>query len=234
MSIKIISTSNLDDLILKNAKINWLDIYDFDFVKISYLFNKNIVEKINKNTSPFVVTSQNAIKSIINLKSKSKLSLKTNKMYCINWVTSDLAKKNWFDVLWTWKNSFFLAKAIYDNNEKNLLHLTSSIRRNEIYDFLKTTQVTLTSLEIYNKKLDCIKINFPYSAILFFSPSQMDAFFKKNVLPLDVKVWCIWETSKKHLLEVYKIKNEIFMAENSKKETVVNEVINYFKNYEKR
>ena len=226
--IKILSTKILSKNLVKKIKKNNLEFFEHNFLKISYkkLENKNINLLQENNNLIFIFTSKYALENI------KKIKIKNKKCFAIEWKTSELAKKNWFEILGVWKNSLDLAEKINNSllelKNKTLIHLTTENHLKDMEDFLKKKWIILETINVYEKKLNPKKIDFQFDAILFFSPSSIDSFFIKNNLEKKVIIFCIWETTKKYLLEK-KLKNKIIISKKSSIKNLVEEIFNYYK-----
>lgn len=231
--IKIISTKKIEKFLKEKLENNNFKIYDYNFLEISFKNEKNILleKKLKNPKNIFIFTSQYAIKSI------KHLDIKNIKCFTIKWKTSELAKKYWFEILDTWKNSLDLANSLLEflpfsqkegGYKKNLIHLTTENHLKNMEDFLKKKWINLETINVYEKKLNPKKIDFLYDAILFFSPSSIDSFFLKNNLEKKVVVFCIWKTTKKYFLEK-KLKNKIIVSKKSTEKSLIDEIFNYYK-----
>lgn len=211
----IISCKKLDNL----EKNFWnIKIKDFDFLEIKPILTEKKIEIIRNYKNPFVFTSFYAIKYLENIDFSSK------KAYCINGKIKEKLIKLWFEILSSSENSLDLAKNI---SSKEVLHITTKNKMQDMYDFAKENKIKIKSINSYSKKIKPRKIDFLFDGIIFFSPSQVDSFLKKNILQKEVLIFCIWETTKKYIKE-RNIKNKIILAEKQNIESIIDEIKKYF------
>ncbi|MDD3645867.1 MAG: uroporphyrinogen-III synthase [Candidatus Gracilibacteria bacterium] len=224
--VQIISARKLDISNIEEAKKKGIDIFDFDFVQITYIKDNKILDKLYSNEDSFVFTSIHAINAIDDIE-----KLKTKKAYCIGGKTSLQAEKRGFEILGTGDNALELAKVINKTGEKKVCHLASNPRRNELYNYLESVNVQVETIEVYQKQLKPIKVDFAYDAILFFSPSQVEAFLEINKLPKDVICFCIGETTASYLKQ--KCTNKIIVSKKHSEEAMLKSLYDYYKINEK-
>ncbi len=226
--IKILSTKKISENFKKIYKENF-KFFSYDFLEISFLEQKNLENIFKNSENIFIFTSQYAIKSILENKNLKEKILKNKlKAYAIEWKTSDLVKKAWFEILETWKNSLDLVEKINTKNFK-LIHLTTENHLKDMQVFLEKKWIKLKTINVYEKKLSPKKIDFEFEAILFFSPSAIESFFKNNIINENIIVFCIWKITKKYFLEK-KLKNKIIITEKHSEEDLLKTMQNYFKN----
>ncbi|MFM2225580.1 MAG: hypothetical protein RJA07_1782 [Bacteroidota bacterium] len=225
-TIEILSTKKIDAELKQFAFKNGINIVDYNFLEYTYLDTKEIVLAIAENKNPFVFTSQHAVNAVTILINKYNISLLNKTCFTINGATTHLALANGFEVIDTATNSIALAEKIIHKKKQQVLFCCGNIRLQHLNEILTKNSILIAEIEVYRKILMPIKIDGKIDGILFFSPSQIDAFMLKNSLPLDTPAFCIGDTTAKYL----QLKNHLnFMIAKSQSVTnVIKTAIDYY------
>lgn len=213
------------DVDLKNeATKRGFFIEDKDFLAFSYTNKKSVADKIESNSFPLIFTSQHGVKGFNFLRKKFNFKIKKNHCYAIEGTTSRTAAG--FEVINTALNAAQLAERIIENQESNVLHCTTKHRRHELASKLTEAGVNINVCEVYDKKMLPQKVA-DFDGVLFFSPSQFDAFTACNHLMVDTPIFCIGATTAKHAKNLNH--KNIIVAEQANEAAVLTTVYEYFK-----
>ncbi len=202
---------------------------DVDVVDISYRLEDALVDIINRESAPFVFTSKNGVKGILNLEEKADVELRSKECYCIAPVTRDFALLSGFRPKGEGKDSLELADCIAEQGETKVLHSTAVHRREELYKRLGERSIEIEPLITYEKSvldLDFEKTNM----LMFFSPSQVDGYLKKTEIHPECMVFCIGETTANYLKT--KGHEQIIVSKKSSEKSMVDAVLRYCKTNE--
>ena len=120
------------------------------------------------------------------------------KCFCISGKSEALLNENNFEIIGKARNASLLSEVIVNSNYTAVLHLTTNIKREELYQRLTAANIHIRSIAIYHKELLGIKKD-NYDATIFLSPSQIDAFLLKNKLEKDTPSFCIGTTTASYL-----------------------------------
>jgi uroporphyrinogen-III synthase len=214
-TINIISTRKIAQHLKQLAFDKGVKILDYSFLEYEYLQSKKIIDCLSSNDSPLVFTSQHAVISISLLLKKHGVELKNNQCYTIEGSTTHSAMQEGFTILGKAKNSESLAYQIVEQKNNKVLFCCSNIKLNHLCKILSENKITLNELEIYQKKIVPIKIDFDYHGVMFFSPSQVDGFLRMNTIQKNIPAFCIGNTtadylkSKEHLVCIVSEKQTI-------------------------
>jgi hydroxymethylbilane synthase len=188
-----------------------------------FLFNKDLVVesndaiKISLNRIPItllkssiknvVITSKNAVEAILNNCPAEDLKFKN--IYCVGRRTKCMIEDKIGQVKHSAKNAKALAEYLVELVEgTEVTYFCSNLRLDDLPKILSENNITVNEVEAYQTKYDSIKIDSNIESVLFYSPSTVQGFLKKN--KAGSIAFCIGETTakeaSKHFKEVYTAK----------------------------
>ena len=172
-----------------------------DFIKISLnrihpRFLKNEIQNV-------VITSKNAVESLTT--NYSAIELQFKNIYCVGRRTKKLVEQKIGKVKHAEKNAKKLAEYLVDYIEGNeVTYFCSNMRLDALPTILEENHIKVNEIEAYQTKYDGIKIDESVESAMFYSPSTVESFVKKN--NNEVIAFCIGETTateaKKHFKDV--------------------------------
>ncbi len=225
-NIKVVCTRKLKSDILKQASAKDFDITDTDYLSITYNRNDALYNKSIASKNPLFITSVHAIKSIKKFYSNSLSSHKKIQCFCIEGSTSQLALEEGYDIIATEPSALSLAATILAHGIKHIIYPCGNIRNNSVQNFFKQNAIDCEEFLVYEKKLLNIKSGV-FDAIMFFSPSQIDAFLLGNTLPQNIPAFCIGSTTAEHLKNKKHI--NIHISPNTSQESMFISLMDYYK-----
>lgn len=223
----IVAARKMDSGLKQTALQHQLYIEDLDFLVFRYNDNEKIVQQIANNEQPWVFTSQHAVKALVQLIATHGIQLNNKKAYCIAGKTQQLAAKHNFLIQATAVNASHLAQEIIRQKEQAVFHATTNKKRYELYEALAAANVPIQSCELYSKQAQYHSVR-AFDGVLFFSPSQVDAFLEKNKLAAETPAFCIGQTTAHHLIN--KKHQNIIVAKKASEQAMLAALINYFEN----
>ncbi len=168
-----------------------------------------------------IVTSKNAVKGIV----KQQPKLAKNRVFCVGKKTRKLLLKKGFTVVETEDYAEDLARKIVEKyTEQSFTFFSGNLRKNTLPNTLNENNMKWNEVEVYATKLNPHKIKTPVDAILFFSPSGVKSYLKKNELQNKVCI-CIGKTTAKALEN--KTQNSV-IADEPNLNKVIEKTINVF------
>lgn len=217
--IRIVSTKNLSEKQKQPLLTKNFSVFDQDFIAIQ---NKDF--DFETTNDYLIFTSQNAVESI--LRNKNIAVFKLNKCFCVGEKTKDLLVDNGFEVIEYSAYAEELASIIcsqYSNN--SFTFFCGTIRRDFLPEAMRLVNIKWDEVLVYETILKTHKIDFVPNGILFFSPSGVESYLKKNKIENEV-CFCIGNTTAEALKLV--TPNRI-IANQPTTESVVMKCIEYYK-----
>ncbi len=207
---------------LKPNQKNFLLNADLAVLDIDFIHTKTIdFQILNIDYDFLVVTSQNAVKAIVN--STYKKILIEKPVYCVGSKTETELKKN----------GFFVVKSAHSANEltisllkeKSYLFFCGDKKLDVLPFYFLQYKIRHEIVEVYQTQFVPKKINSKMDGILFFSPSGVKSFLELNKITNEV-CFCIGKTTADELVNSA---NKIIIANTPSVENVIIQSIKYFK-----
>lgn len=217
--IKILSTKKLlpaQKRLLAEARFA---LSQSDFIETQPIdFNLDLV---NDN---LIFTSQNGIQSVVNHPKFNEI--KNKNVFCVGQKSKELLAKNGCNVIAYAENAADLAEVItlvYSN--ESFTFFSGNLRRDILPLTLKKAKVNFNEVQVYETVLTPKKNTIKQRGLLFFSPSGVDSYLKKNKITDEV-CFCIGNTTAKALIQ--KRVNRIVMASHPTVEDLITVVVEYY------
>ena len=219
----ILSTKTLS-IIQKQVLLDAaIQVVEADFIKTENASFE--IKNLNKN---LIFTSQNAVLSILQHPTIEQLKQKT--VFCVGLKTKELLNENGFIVEAYTGFAEDLAEIItLVYSDESFTFFSGNLRRDTLPEMLTENGITFNEIKVYDTTLTPHKIAEKVDGILFFSPSAVTSYLKKNTLANE-KLFCIGNTTADALRSVLsetKIKN-IKTAYQPSVENVIEQVIEYY------
>jgi uroporphyrinogen-III synthase len=223
----ILITAEIDESLLHELTSKGFKTDIIPFIKIETLRSKQLqaqIENVIKQNATVVFTSSNAVEAIGDYIGDKKLSWK---IYCIgNTTKNSVAKyfgKN--SIKATADNAAALAEKLISYKEKHVFFLCGDKRRDELPDLVSRNNIIVNEIEVYTTLILQHKIEKDYDAVLFFSPSAVQGFFKNNVVKEKTVLFAIGNTTAD---EIKKFSgNKIVVSNKPGKKELVENVIEF-------
>lgn len=196
---KIYSTKKLTDtqeqLFNTNVKAG-----SDDFIQIS--FNRLRASDLKAPIQNVIMTSQNAVESILNTCPKEELQFKN--IYCVGRRTKRLIEQKIGPVTHSEKNANALANYLVEYIEGvEATYFCSNMRLDEIPNILKENNIALTEFEAYQTKYSASKMDKAVESVMFYSPSTVRSFLTQNS-NANIIAFCIGESTAKEARNHFK------------------------------
>ncbi|WP_417884684.1 uroporphyrinogen-III synthase [Zunongwangia sp.] len=180
----VLSTKKLttaQQQLLLNAKIGFVQYNAISIEFLPFLSNIDFVEHA-------IFTSKNAFKAI-----QGKVSIKS--AFVVGNKTALLLQQNNIEVAEMADNALELAEKIIENHQhKHFLFFCGNKRRDELPSELTKNKVSFEERTVYKTNLNYTKFQQDFNGILFFNPSGIKSYFKKNK-KTDSIAFCIGTTT---------------------------------------
>jgi len=228
-NFSILSTKILKPYILQQLVDNDFNIIEHDFIKIEEIKNNQFSSLINSHLPNYIFTSKNAVRSFIKQAADSKIKINKKAVFCaLSGETQKALLDEGFSTTIIADNAGDMAYKISTGKSfKEALFFCGDKRRDELPLILGEAGIKLTEIILYKNIEQPKKIDTSFQAILFFSPSALQSFFKENVLPKTTACFCIGYTTASALKE-YKITNKVIVSNYPSQQVMIDVVLNYF------
>ncbi len=162
-----------------------------DFVKIS--LNRIHPRFLKNEIKNVVITSKNAVESLVTNYSAAELQFKN--IYCVGRRTKRLVEQKIGKVTHSEKNAKTLANYLVDYIEgTEVTYFCSDLRLDDLPNILKENHIQVHEVEAYQTKLDGVEVGDAIEGVMFYSPSTVQSYLKKNNTK-KVIAFCIGETT---------------------------------------
>ena len=228
-NLTILSTKILKPYIKNQLLDNDFNVVEHDFIKLINIDAPHAKNVIATHSSNYIFTSKNAVKSFVEYVTKHKIAInKKSNFFALSGETQIALEDEGYKVNVSKDNAQSLAKEIISaSKETAFIFFCGDKRRDELPDAMAHSGLQLTEIILYKNILQPIKINVKYEAVLFFSPSGVQSFFKENVLAKTVQCFCIGYTTANALKE-YKLNNKVTVISYPSQQVMIDEVLHYF------
>jgi hydroxymethylbilane synthase len=188
-----------------------------DFIKIS--LNRIHPRFLKNEIKNVVITSKNSVESLTT--NYSAIELQFKNIYCVGRRTKRLVENKIGKVTHSEKNAKKLAEYLVEYMEgAEVTYFCSDIRLDALPTILTENNIKVNEIEAYQTKYDGIKVDDSVEAVMFYSPSTVESFVKKN--KGEIIAFCIGETTAK---EAKKHFNDVRIAKVPTVESVI-ELVN--------
>jgi len=226
--VQLLSTRPLNNTLIDEASENNVIIDTISFIKTEKFINaetgKRITHLLQQDIN-VIFTSMNAVDSVKSYVSTAPFL----KIYCIGNTTKKLVKQIFGEekIASFANNGEQLLKLILQNNLiKKVVFFCGDKRRNEIPDTLKKNGIIVDEIIVYKTIETPEIIKKEYDGILFYSPSAVESFFKKNTISDRTQLFAIGTTTG-NAIEQFS-RQPVISSEIPDKENLVHLAISYF------
>ena len=209
-----------DDILNKEIRIEMSD-----FITIRHQRIKPA--ELKKKLDHVIITSQNAVESLIDSADGSPLDF--GKIYCVGRRTKRLIEKRIGKVSYTANSALKLAEHLVAELKEpvEFTFFCGDLRRDELPQMLTSHGHQVNEIVSYQTLLTPNELKNQYQGILFFSPSGIESYLKKNK-PKDEVAFCIGSTTSAAGQTAFKT---VIEAKNPSVEAVIQSVNDYFQTY---
>lgn len=212
----ILSTKKLTEKNKVKLENAGLLIVERNFIKTKKV--KFSTDEINEN---LIFTSKNAVKSVLSIKD----TLIGKNVFCVGNKTKKFLEKKGFTVVETADNAKELAKIISKNYQSSCFtFFCGNIRKETLPNILNENKIQHNEIVVYKTVLKPHKASVKIDGILFFSPSGVESFIKKNEIKNSM-CFCIGKTTASSLQN---ITTNIKIAKTTTVESVIKKCIKYY------
>ena len=225
----ILSTRPIDTELINNAARQNIKIEVLPFIETEAIDSLEVydeIENILLQTAAVVFTSMNAVEAVASHLHDYKPDWK---IYCIGNTTKKLVQEYFGDesIAADATDANELAEQIVEDGiTGNVVFFCGNKRRDELPAVLNANDIEVNEIEVYQTNMLHHKIQKPYDAVLFFSPSAVQSFFSNNKLGEGTIPFAIGNTTANELRK--HITNKIIIADEPGKSNLFIKAIEYF------
>ncbi|MEO7530567.1 MAG: uroporphyrinogen-III synthase [Sediminibacterium sp.] len=227
--IHILVTRPVETEQVKKAKQKGINIDVLSFIETEAIQDIEVQQEIewaSVEETTVVFTSMNAVEAVTGMLDGF---VPQWHIYCMGYKTKQLVSEYFGEeaIAGTADNALELAEEIIENEEpEEVIFFCGNQRRDELPGKLQEHKIVVNEIIVYETTAIEHIIERVYNGILFFSPSAVDSFFKKNVLPEHTIVFAIGNTTS-NTVKKY-CTNKILISKLPGKDEMVEQAIAYF------
>ena len=227
--ISILSTRPIDALLINEAKHQNIEIDILSFIETVPTRSIEVQQEIENallKSSAVVFTSMNAVEAVANELDGHQPDWR---IYSIGNTTRQLVKKYFGEkaIAGTAESASELAELIVEeDNSDDIFFFCGEQRRDELPDILRSNDIEVNEIVVYQTIQVKHKIEKTYHGILFFSPSAVQSFFSNNKISDQTILFAIGNTTATEIKKY--TNNKIITGDEPGKENLVTEMIRYY------
>jgi uroporphyrinogen-III synthase len=225
----ILSTRPVNQSQVEDAKLKAIQIDVISFIETEAIQTIEVQQEIewaSTEQAAVVFTSMNAVESVTGMLDGF---IPTWRIYCIGFKTKELIT-SYFGadaIAGTADNASELADTIIEHEEYDeIIFFCGNQRRDALPRKLRKLDIDVNEIVVYETITVHHTVDKKYDGILFFSPSAVESFFKKNVLPKSTVVFAIGNTTAETVHK--RCPNKILISDQPGKDELVAQAILYF------
>lgn len=234
--IQILSTRPLSDSLIEEAATAGIVIDELSFIETEPILDiatQQEIEQAYLRSATVVFTSMNAVDAVVTWQDGQQPDWV---IYCIGNTTKQLVKENFGanSVAGTAGSAAELADLIAEEADVDeVIFFCGDQRREELPAILSNNNIDVQEIVVYQTIPVHHKIEKTYAGILFFSPSAVESFFKKNKPANQTILFAIGNTTAteiKKFLSADKAgtNNKIVISDAPGKESLVKQMMEFF------
>ena len=227
--IFILSTRPIDAPLINEAKHQNIEIDILSFIETVPIRSIEVQQEIENallKSSAVVFTSMNAVEAVANELDGHQPDWR---IYSIGNTTKQLVKKYFGEkaIAGTAESAAELAELIVEeDNSDDIFFFCGEQRRDELPDILRSNDIDVNEIVVYQTIQVKHKIEKTYHGILFFSPSAVQSFFSNNKISDKTILFAIGNTTATEIKKY--TNNKIITGDEPSKENLVMEMIRYY------
>lgn len=210
---------------LKNNQRQFLLNAGFSVLEADFIQITAVPFQLKKLPSLLLFTSQNGVRSV--LESPGAFQLKDIPAICVGSKTRKLLEENGFKVLQSEEYAHELVPFLTAAGQgKHIAFFAGDIRRDVLPDAMHKAGLSFDEYTVYKNHEKPVEIKAHVDALLFYSPSGIKSYLKKNTIAQQV-CFCIGTTTAGALNGITR---NIVIAHQQTVENVIIQCIAYYKN----
>lgn len=222
----ILSTRPVSAALVRAAQAKNIELEAISFIETEAVEDVEVQQEIEQaalQRAAVVFTSMNAVKAVTDMLHQQ---VPEWHIYCIGHKTQELVS-DYFGaqaIAATADHAVALADAIIEDRPEEVFFFCGNKRRDELPHQLQEQHIQVNEITVYQTRLLPHKVDKAYDAVIFFSPSAVDSFFKLNKLSEHSVVYVIGNTTREAVKKY--CNNYIVVGKSPVKEELVQIAIN--------
>lgn len=227
--INILSTRPVDKSLLQEARAKNIVLDILSFIETEAIQTIEIqqeVEQVSIQLATVVFTSMNAVESVTGMLDGH---IPDWNIYCIGYRTKELIEEYFGEtaIAGTADSAMELAELIIEEDTTDeVVFFCGDQRRQELPSKLEEHDINVIEVTVYQTIPINHTIEKEYDGVVFFSPSAVDSFFKKNKLSAKTILFAIGITTEQTIRKY--CSNKIIVSRLPGKEKLVEQAMGYF------
>lgn len=227
--INILCTRPLSESLLADAKRKGINIDVVSFIETEAVQSVEVQQEIEQallQSIAVVFTSMNAVEAVA---AELEDQQPDWRIYCIGNATMQRVGKYFGEasIAATAASASELAEIIIEEDDiDEVFFFCGNQRREELPSMLRSNDIEVREIVVYNTVATPHKVSKSYNGILFFSPSAVNSFFSVNKTASQAVLFAIGDTTAKAIKQY--TTNTIVTGDEPGKENLVEKVIDFF------
>lgn len=224
LSTRPVETSSIEEARQKGIILDVLSFIETEAIQTIEVQQE--IEWASVQQATVVFTSMNAVEAVTEMLDGH---IPDWSIYCMGYKTKQLITDYFGEtaISGTAANAAELADEILENEEpEEVIFFCGNQRRDELPGKLRKQHISVNEIVVYETLPVEHKLGKEYDAVLFFSPSAVDSFFKKNKLSANTVAFAIGNTTANTVKRF--CSNKIIISKLPGKEELVTEALEYF------
>lgn len=216
----------MPEALIQDAAAQNIIIDEISFIQTKPVIDEALALRIGKlfqKPITAVFTSKNAVTAVSRIFQRPKKW----KVYAISNTTARIISQLFKMPIWGMApNAATLADVIIKDGVKKVYFFCNNIRRDVLPDKLRSANILVEEIVVYQTVETPQAITVVYDGILFYSPSAVHSFFSVNKIDAATQVFAIGFTTAETILRY--TSNPVLIADNTGKEDLVRQMIQQF------
>lgn len=228
-NIHILCTRPVDESRIEEAKQKGIALDVLSFIETESIKTIEVqqeIEWVSVQEATVVFTSMNAVEAVTEMLDGH---IPQWSIYCMGYKTKQLITDYFGEeaISGTADNAAELADEIIENEEpEEVIFFCGNQRRDELPGKLHKHHIDVNEIVVYETVAIEHTVDNTYDAVLFFSPSAAESFFKKNKLTGKTIVFAIGNTTAQTVSKF--CSNKVIISKLPGKEELVEQALAYF------
>lgn len=226
--LTILSTKKLKPAVISEAEKYGIAILNCNFIQTDIYVTPALTDAIEKSNNDIVFTSSNAVEGYLkNIRSRTVPGTE-KRIFCLQGETLTAAEALPDSFIGgKAKDAESLAEVIISQQDASCVSFfCGNIRRDVLPERLKANNIRVVEIEVYETTEIGKRIKESYDAVVFFSPSAAEAFFKTNMLSQNIPCFCIGRTTASSVRS--HTHNHIIVSADTSQQSVLESIIEHY------